>query len=341
MLEAFGVGTSAETIYLAMLRQPTAGSAELAAVLGWTKEHVESALDQLARMSLLRPSWDDPKVLRPVSPAVGLEKLLARQQADLLRREHQIEQGRAALEALVIEFSGREVGCAAVEELIGLEAVREGLERLALEAQFEVLAFAPDGAQTAESMRASRPLNRYLLSRGVRMRTIYLTSARNDPQTTAHAQCLTEAGAELRTVPVLPLRMFVIDRVSSIVPLDPEHTAQGACVVRGPGMAAALRALFEQTWQTAGPWGTRPNETGDEPSAQERALLQLLVQGDTDDQAARKLGVSTRTVGRMASDLMGRLNARSRFQTGALAVSRGWLSQSATTMAGPAATAGS
>jgi DNA-binding NarL/FixJ family response regulator len=55
-------------------------------------------------------------------------------------------------------------------------------------------------------------------------------------------------------------------------------------------------------------------------------VLRLLAQGDTDEAAARKLGVSARTVGRVAADLMERLGARSRFQAGARAGEQGWLS---------------
>ncbi|HKS99719.1 MAG TPA: LuxR C-terminal-related transcriptional regulator [Rugosimonospora sp.] len=313
-----------------MLREPEAGIAALAASLGWTEAEVDAALDELGRLSLLRPSWEDPGVMRPVAPAVGLENLLIRQQAELYRQQHQIEESRAALQALVAEFpgAGRE-SSAAIEELVGLDAVREGLERLALQTRYEVLAFAPDGAQTAESMRASTPLNRHLLEKGVTMRTLYLNSARNDPQTTAHAQWLTEMGAELRTVPVLPIRMLVVDRTWAVLPLDPERTAAGACVVRSPGAIAAVCALFDQVWAAGTPWGSRSGQTSVTLSEQERALLHLLLQGDTDEQAGRKLGVSTRTVGRIAADLMARLKARSRFQAGAYAATRGWLAPAA------------
>ena len=40
---------------------------------------------------------------------------------------------------------------------------------------------------------------------------------------------------------------------------------------------------------------------------------------------ARRMGISVRTVGRMASVLMARLGVRSRFQAGAMAVVQGWL----------------
>lgn len=326
MLETFGVDPAAEAVYLAMLRKPDAGVTGLSEYLGWTRAEVEAALDELGRLALLRPSWEDPAVLRPVSPTIGLEILLAREKADLLRRQHRIEQGRATLEALAAEFGQPVAGGTGIEELSGLDATREALERLAYHARHEVLAFGPDGAQRPESMAAARPLNEYLLGKGVRMRTVYLNSARNDAPTCAYARWLSESGAELRTVPVLPVRMLIVDRSHAVVPIDPADTAAGACLLRGTGVIAALTALFEQVWQVAEVWGgTRRAAPKETLTAQERALLHLLLQGDTDEQAGRRLGVSTRTVGRIAADLMSRLGARSRFQTGALAASRGWL----------------
>jgi DNA-binding CsgD family transcriptional regulator/Mn-dependent DtxR family transcriptional regulator len=334
MLEAFGVDPRAETIYLAMLRRRDAGTASLAASLGWSEDAVKAALDELARLSLLRPSWEDPAELRPVAPEVGLAALLAHQRADLLRRQHQLEEGRAAIEALVAEHAAGRAGAAdtRLDELVGLDAVREALERLAYETQHEVLSFAPDGAQTVEALAASRPLNQHLLERGVVMRTIYLTSARNDQPTTAQAHWLVEMGAQVRTLPVLPLRLLVIDRARAVVPLDPAQTSAGACVVRSAGVIAALCDLFEQHWQRAAPWGHPPGQQAGRglpapaPTEQERALLDLLLLGYTDEQVARRMGVSTRTVGRMAADLMARLGARSRFQAGALATQQGWFS---------------
>ncbi|MET8630960.1 LuxR C-terminal-related transcriptional regulator, partial [Kitasatospora sp. NPDC004669] len=47
--------------------------------------------------------------------------------------------------------------------------------------------------------------------------------------------------------------------------------------------------------------------------------------GHTDDAIAKRLGVSPRTARRIATDLMERLNARSRFQAGVRATQAGWL----------------
>jgi DNA-binding CsgD family transcriptional regulator len=201
---------------------------------------------------------------------------------------------------------------------------------MAFETRREVRAFSPGGAQTSESIAASRPLDRHLLDNGIRMRTLYLDSARNDPPTADHLDWLAERGAQIRTVPVLPVRMLIVDQTYAVVPIDAGDSAAGACVVRGSGEIAALTSLFEHVWRTANRWErtAAPNQrcgARQTPSASERAVLELLVQGHTDDQVGRKLGVSTRTVGRMTADLMGRLGARSRFEAGARAVARGWL----------------
>ncbi len=52
----------------------------------------------------------------------------------------------------------------------------------------------------------------------------------------------------------------------------------------------------------------------------------MLAQGLTDEAVAKRLGVSPRPARRIAADLMEKLGARSRFQAGARAVAKGWLS---------------
>lgn len=54
-------------------------------------------------------------------------------------------------------------------------------------------------------------------------------------------------------------------------------------------------------------------------------MLRLLAAGLTDEAVARRLDVSVRTLRRVTADLMERLEARSRFQAGYLAATRGWL----------------
>jgi len=59
----------------------------------------------------------------------------------------------------------------------------------------------------------------------------------------------------------------------------------------------------------------------DEP----RLLVRQLASGAKDEQIARTLGLSLRTVRRRVADLMIELGVDTRFQAGAEAVRRGWL----------------
>src|SRR5580658_2974964 len=108
MLEALGVNHCAESVYVLLLKQPMASVRELAGLLDLSEDEVHAALDELARLSLVRPSWDESGSMRPVSPDVGLEYLLTREQAQLLRRQSQIESSRAAVAALIAELSDQQ-----------------------------------------------------------------------------------------------------------------------------------------------------------------------------------------------------------------------------------------
>ncbi|MGW2374540.1 response regulator transcription factor [Kitasatospora sp. NPDC001683] len=70
-----------------------------------------------------------------------------------------------------------------------------------------------------------------------------------------------------------------------------------------------------------------PKRTGG-LSAQEARAIRLLADGLTDEAVAKRLGVSHRTARRLATELMERLGARSRFEAGVRAVQQGWLPHS-------------
>jgi DNA-binding CsgD family transcriptional regulator len=325
VLRAFGVDEIAEDVYQAMVRDPGLGVAELCEGLLLPERDVRAALDRLAELSLLRSSRDHPGELYPVSPDVGLTALMRRKEAELARQQQEIAAGQAAVSSMVAEYAAQRDD-AARGRLVGLDRVQTRLEQLAESAVRECLSVMPGGAQSAAGLAASRPLDRAALERGVSVRTLYQESIRNDAATLAYAHWLLDLGGEVRVRPVLPPRLVVVDAAVAIVPLDPEGSRQGAVEVRAPGVVAALIALFEQTWQLAAELdgGSGPEEDGDLTGA-ERELLLLLADGLTDQAAAKRLGVSLRTVRRMMAELMRRLGATSRFAAGMRVTQRGWL----------------
>ncbi|MCX4687199.1 LuxR C-terminal-related transcriptional regulator [Kitasatospora purpeofusca] len=328
MLTALGLDAVAESVYRAMLAHPGDGVAALAARLSLAEPQVRNALDHLSELALLRPSADRPGSLRAVSPDVGMEVLMARQQAELAAAQARIEASRAAAAQLIADYADLrpEANTPDVEQLVGLDRIRDRLSRFSREAREEIMTFAPEGGQKPEHIEAAKPLDRTLLERGVRIRTIYLDSVRNSPHTVEYVNWLAALGGRVSTVPELPTRMIIVDRSAAVIPVRSDDTAAGAVVLTGQGMLTVLCALFESVWAGAQPLGATASLDQDGLTAQERTALTLLADGHTDDAIAKRLGVSPRTARRIATDLMERLEARSRFQAGARAAQAGWLS---------------
>ena len=324
MLEPLGLDTTTESVYRALLEQPAWGVAEIGTHLGLSESQVRDVLDRLVALNLVSAAGPSGGV-KAVQPRLGLIALLTRTEANLMERQRQIEEARAAVTALASEYEAESATIGSIEPIEGFDAVRDRLRMWAQSAKHECLSLVPGGAQRPDAMQASKPLDQLALERGVAVRSIYQDSFRNDPATLQYVEWLATLGGATRTVPTLPMPLVIVDREHALVPLDPSDERRGALALSGQGMITALCALFDQFWQTGVPWGQRPKRNQEGLFAGEHELLWLLAQGMTDEAAARRLGLSLRTVRRMASELMTRLNAHSRFEAGVRAVHRGWL----------------
>ncbi|MGW5775724.1 helix-turn-helix transcriptional regulator [Streptomyces sp. NPDC003863] len=329
MLKSLGLDSIAEAVYRGLLARPRDGVADLAERLALTPEQVRHGLDTLSELALLRPSYDQEGTLWPVSPEVGLQMLMARQQAELAAHQKRLEESRAAAAQLIAEYE--EIRPADTrphsERLTGIDQIRDGLAALTRETREEVMTFAPDGPQRPEHIEAAKPLNQELFDRGVRMRTVYLNSARNSPHTLQYVSWLSKLGGEVRTVPTLPTRMIVFDRKTAVIPVNSNKSAEGAVVLTGQGTLTALCALFDGVWNDARPLNEESKADEQGLTDQQATVVVLLAAGHTDETIAKRLGVSPRTARRLASELMTRLGARSRFEAGVRAVQNGWISE--------------
>ncbi|OKI07181.1 hypothetical protein A6A06_36400 [Streptomyces sp. CB02923] len=328
VLGRLGVEPATESVYRALLAQPHASATELASRTGMAERDTGRALDRLAALGLVRPSTEHPDRLYAVSPRLGMDLLLARQQAELAAQQQRVEESRAAAARLVSEFSAHQHFAAdhGVHRLAGADRIADHLAELATAAEEEVQVFAAGQPCTSSGPPASRRLFEDVLARGIRVRTVCLDSARYDPEAVAYAEWLASAGAEVRTAAVLPTRMVVVDRRSALVSTTGEGGAEAAVSVRVPGVVAALSTLFDAVWAAAERLGPPPpRRTADGFTRQHLAALQLLAEGHTDATVARRLGVSARTARRIATDAMAGMKARSRFQAGVLAAQLGYL----------------
>ncbi|MGW4905312.1 helix-turn-helix domain-containing protein [Streptomyces sp. NPDC004270] len=330
MFDLLGLDALSEAVYRTMLEYPSDGVADLARRLDAPPDEIRSALDRLSELPLVQVSADDPQRVFAISPDIGMEILLARQQAELAAAQQRLAACRVAADKLISEFADQnsardKVG---VMRLDGTESVRAYLASINSQVTDELLSLSPGGPQTAANMRASRPLNQRLLERGVRLCTLFLDSIRHDAATVSHARWLTEHGGQVRTVPSLPTRLIISDRRVAIVAMDTEDTALGAFAITIPGVVAALGALFDNYWRSGQTFGAPAEEAPDNLNRQQKAVLELLARGYTDQSVAKRLGVSVRTARRIATDVISHLDARSRFQAGVHAVQMGHLSDS-------------
>lgn len=324
MFESLGLDVTTEAVYRAVLTCPEAGVADIAQQLVLPEKDVRGALDRLAELSLLHPSSAE-LTGQPLAPGAGLTILLNRSQAELAERMQQIERTRSAISQISDEYRAAHTHELAVERLEGRRAVRDRLIEFAQSCQTECLTLVPGGAQTEAAMQASRPLDQLVLDRGVRLRSVYQDSFRNDRPTLEYVGWLHDLGGETRTTPELPLPMIIVDGEIALLPLYRRDEGVGGIQIASTGVVVALVELFELIWASAVPFGTHVARDEGEISPQERALLRLLAEGCTDQSAARRLGVSLRTIRRMMAALLHRLDAQTRFQAAAAAARRGWL----------------
>ena len=159
------------------------------------------------------------------------------------------------------------------------------------------------------------------LRRGVRYRVLVPDRARTAHGISAKLGALALAGAEIRTMPKVPLDALIVDRALTVLPAGRRDSVAAFELT---SVVTTAVELFERVWQAAVPLTAAVASAG-EVTDRERELLTLLFAGCTDEAAAARLNISVRTVRRTVSQLMDRLGARSRFQAGAKAADRGWL----------------
>ncbi|MET9671615.1 helix-turn-helix transcriptional regulator [Streptomyces sp. NPDC006482] len=326
-MAALGVTEDAESVYRLLLEHPLRTTKALAAELALPQERVDAAVAELSKDGLVRNSAEDASAWWPVRPDLALHVLVERQRAEMDAQRSRLSRSQTAVATFVAHTARQRCDEAAdgIETLRGIDRIREYLRVLTSEVRSEMMVFAPDGAQTTDNMEASRPLNDELLGRGVVMRTLYQDSARNNPATIAYARWISERGGSVRTAPILPTRMIIVDRSKAILPLDQENSAEGAVVISSASVLFALCSFFDLVWMSARPLTDIRSRDESGLSTQEVAVLRLLAEGQTDEVVAKRLAISTRTARRIVSGLTERLGAQSRFEAGVRAVQCGWL----------------
>jgi len=308
----------------------------LLATDGCAKDQAESVVGgaRLVRaltergMAHIQPhSPADPAWLRPASPDLALQGVLAGHQHQLARDQELLLDGSRRLADAQARF-GPDMNGTFPEHLVSVINDRAEISELSA----SLINTARRDWMTLENLHTEMPLTEDFVqpplraSGGqVRCRSIYDASAMNNPVARRIIRMCAEAGEQARLLPGLPMKMKLADHTTAMLPLTPAGTA-GALIVRAPVIIAALREYFEMLWERATPLNPqRPAPPADLLTRAQQAVLELMAEGLHDDAIARRAGISTTTVRRHISAIMDRLNVTSRFAAGAAAQRRGWI----------------
>lgn len=131
------------------------------------------------------------------------------------------------------------------------------------------------------------------------------------------------SGEQIRVVPEVHTRLAIVGTGRAMLPDPPGLVNDRRLVLRQRGLVEMLVAYFDALWDSA---AAVPHlDTGDARPDLRRLLLTQLAAGSKDEQIARTLGMSLRTVRRRVHTLMSDLGVDTRFAAGVEAVRRGWI----------------
>lgn len=327
-LEPIGIAEAEERVYQALLEQPGAPLSSISTRLKLSRRRIESALSDLQARGLVTRSPSQPPRYMPTPPEAAIELLVLRRQEDLGRVRM-----TASLFAERLRGALGPQGTSLVEEVAGHDAVAQSFAQLLRGSRDEVLVF--DRPPYREDFERGQPwdVEVSVLTRGVRIKTIYDRQALEIPGVIEEIQALIPLGEEARFLSGVPMKLLVSDRRVAIIPMGPGLPyLEAAVLVHESPLLDAVIVLFETLWQRADPFASMLTAPADANlhsqlavSPTERRIIALLASGYQDAAIARTLRLGHRTVGRHIKHLMSLVGAETRFQLGAAADRLGWL----------------
>lgn len=311
-LTALGLTAAEQAVYEALVDQPSATVAELAAASA-PSEPLEPLLASLEDRGLISATAGPPVRYAANPPSIVLPALV-------IDHQEQLAAARRYVSVLEAAYRGRPSQPEAptvVEVVTGARAVRQRLVQIQRGARHDVRCLdLPDHLDEHAAQPAGRTLT---------VRTIYDQSSLEHLGAFATVEALSRSGEQVRVLPNLPTRFCVADAQLAFLPRPPDAGADAAIIVHPSALLDALVKLFDALWQRALPLQppTRLVPNGQAPEVDRQRIVNLLLSGLTDDAIARQLGCSHRSVQRRVAALMAELGAHTRFQAGAQAALQG------------------
>jgi DNA-binding CsgD family transcriptional regulator len=199
-----------------------------------------------------------------------------------------------------------------VRLLTSRAAARQRIVDLVGRERHEHLTINTEQVVSADAAQAATPLDRELLARGLRVRTLGPPAGDGD-LSSAYTLDLAALGGEHRQSDALPMKLMLFDRTHALLAVDPDDFEAGAVEITDPIAVSGLSLFFHRLWAE----GRDPRRNGVPPivlTPREQAIVTLLATGHSEESAASQLGLGRRTVLYALRGLMDRLCIENRFQ---------------------------
>jgi DNA-binding CsgD family transcriptional regulator len=317
-LAALGIDVLSEQVYRLCLRRPGLTVESLCDIVGRPLDDVERDIAALVDHRLV--SLSDETVF-PEPPEFALGRLLHQHGRRLAEAEDALGQARDEVNTYVAEHL---VGQRAEWQPVAVDVIpasdlADVMVTLIATTTGEMLFLRPDQWFLPTGLRVDVAVTAEMDS-GRTSRVIY--PARVTESLPENIQTRAGAGEQVRVLPDVPTRLAVLGTEAAVLPEVWGSPAGSRLLIRQPAIIAACIAYFEELWTHA---VTAPGFGSVLGTGGRQQLLEMLAGGAKDEQIARTMGMSLRTVRRRIASVLAELGVDSRFQAGMEAVRRGWL----------------
>ncbi|WP_131742513.1 helix-turn-helix transcriptional regulator [Actinomadura roseirufa] len=153
-----------------------------------------------------------------------------------------------------------------------------------------------------------------------KLRSIFHAQCIADPSALEVCDLIAQSGGQVRLLSNVGMRMRLADEAIALLSLSMNEP--GVLLVQSSVIVGALREYFELLWSRATPYRTPFSADGPLSSTQLR-ILNLLVQGLSDNEISEQVGLSISTVRRHITTVREELGAETRFAAGVIAFQQG------------------
>lgn len=274
------------------------------------------AWTELRRAGFVAGGLDEPILLNPAVAVRGMERRLLTEwtalNEEIVVLYRTFESMRAAYERS--EWSATSAP-ESIETIVGTEAVEAAVENAFQQCEHEVRT-ARTGSGVSAQWLDRAPHHEQLLERGVRTRMLLQHVARFYAPIRSYVARVTELGSQVRTLDEFFEQLTVVDDAVAFLSTGDRHA--DIVAVRHPVIIHFLVDVFDRAWTRGLPFSpAQDTDTLKQAVDSTRlAVMRLVVEGNTDEVGARRLGLSLRNYREHVRALMAQFGVHTRAQLG-------------------------